>query len=801
MSDVIHAGGAPSKRRSPLETGFTSLRFGSEHGVLEMAKQLQAAMDEDGVDLRIVDMAAGGDIDREVFSEIVYAETFVVLGSKHYGQDTGNQASTFYESKFARGKKKRIILIRMIPFDEEFVELQAQIIFGMNNLELYWKVGTPMPPELPVQIMEGMGLPKEKITAAKANAKRRVAAQERAKQEANAQQAEHKAGPPGREATSAWEIAEKIGRGGSNSVLRVRERATGKEAAAKVHSDVRAFKKEWQTLRRIADFRSGDSVHRDFVVQLLGVEEHASAGPTLYLELAAGSLRDVIEAEPGGLDATDARSLASQILKILDYLHEVIGMAHCDVKADNLLVFGISRKLKVCDLDSATAFGEPRDLKATAYTCAPELAQHITSGGKTSLTVHRAEDIWAFGVTVLYLLTGRHPFPGSQSDSAAEKYGPYAHITAEQVRQAIRKPRAASGQLQSFLSACLWVEPDERPTAASLLQGGWISGNTNTEYIRMTGGRIDEIRDHQRVHSQKLDNLQSSVEVVQQTQEEILQSLRDQFGQLSQISAATSATFQVAKSIAEGDADIPRLVTIAPVDSPKWRGEWHDDVAGNLSRKLQGAVGAKAFYRLQFLCEKTLMPVDQEGYVFGLPTQKLADFLERAGPLISATVGVLKMAALVARPLLNLEGVDFACDLHGIERLQFGDATVAEVFQVYSTRAELLDFAEETLQVASELGLALREDATAASAPTEQQSRVAIDELRQWIENAGKAEDLERHIIGGLRKTVMRDGRIMWLSAAAAAEWDSVSPEQPVVSVEEPDELTAMIDSMIDCHD
>jgi hypothetical protein len=211
MSDVIHAGGAPSKRRSPLETGFTSLRFGPEHGVFEMAKQLQAAMDEDGVDMRIVDMAAGGDIDREVFSEIVYAETFVVLGSKHYGQDTGNQASTFYESKFAHGKKKRMILIRMIPFDEEFVELQAQILFGMNKLELYWKVGTPMPPELPAQIMEGMNLPKEKITAAKASAKRRVAAQERAKQEANAQQAEHKAGPPGHEAKSAWEIAEEIG--------------------------------------------------------------------------------------------------------------------------------------------------------------------------------------------------------------------------------------------------------------------------------------------------------------------------------------------------------------------------------------------------------------------------------------------------------------------------------------------------------------------------------------------------------------------------------------------------------------
>ena len=100
--------------------------------------------------------------------------------------------------------------------------------------------------------------------------------------------------------------------------------------------------------------------------------------------------------------------------------------------------------------------------------------------------------------------------------------------------------------------------------------------------------------------TQKLDVLQASVEIVQQTQEEILESLRDQSELLSVMSASICATLKVVKTIAEGDADIPRLVTIGPVDSPKWRGEWHDDVAGNLKRKAQNAVGAKKFYRLQF---------------------------------------------------------------------------------------------------------------------------------------------------------------------------------------------------------
>eukprot|EP01043_Picozoa_sp_COSAG02_P011565 COSAG02_NODE_428_length_22489_cov_4.690219_1_plen_849_part_00 len=176
MSDEIHSSGAPSQIRAPEDTGFASLRFGPEHGVLEMATELQAAMDEDGVDMRIIDMAAGGDIDREVFSAIEYASTFIVFGSMKYGEDTGNQACTYYEHKHAKSEKKKIILIRMIPWDQKHEELQGRVIFGANKLALYWEVGTPMPSDLSVKIMESMGQPEDKIARAKANAKRRAAA-------------------------------------------------------------------------------------------------------------------------------------------------------------------------------------------------------------------------------------------------------------------------------------------------------------------------------------------------------------------------------------------------------------------------------------------------------------------------------------------------------------------------------------------------------------------------------------------------------------------------------------------------
>jgi hypothetical protein len=107
--------------------------------------ELQKALLVRDIELRIIDMTAGGDIDTSVFTELEHADTFLVFGTSHYGEDTGNQASTFYESKYAVDRKKRIILLRMIPYGQDFEHLQARVMFGMNKLSLYWVLGQPMP--------------------------------------------------------------------------------------------------------------------------------------------------------------------------------------------------------------------------------------------------------------------------------------------------------------------------------------------------------------------------------------------------------------------------------------------------------------------------------------------------------------------------------------------------------------------------------------------------------------------------------------------------------------------------------
>ncbi|KAK4748484.1 hypothetical protein SAY87_015070 [Trapa incisa] len=100
-----------------------------------------------------------------------------------------------------------------------------------------------------------------------------------------------------------------------------------------------------------------------------------------------------------------------QICRALNYLHNVIGVCHRDIKPQNLLVNPHTHQLKVCDFGSAKKLvpGEPN----IAYICsryyrAPELIF-----GASEYTT--AIDMWSAGCVLAELLLGRPLFPGESS--------------------------------------------------------------------------------------------------------------------------------------------------------------------------------------------------------------------------------------------------------------------------------------------------------------------------------------------------------------------------------------------------
>eukprot|EP01043_Picozoa_sp_COSAG02_P012462 COSAG02_NODE_481_length_21461_cov_43.885597_1_plen_512_part_10 len=135
---------------------FGSMRFPVPEEARQLFQALRAAA---GVHLKIVDMKAGQDIDKEVYEWIEHCSAFLVMGTKNYGENTGNSACTYNEVKFAQAKKKNIILLRMIPWEDEFEELHARVLFNRNMLTLEWQQGTPMPSSLVPEIVKAMQLP------------------------------------------------------------------------------------------------------------------------------------------------------------------------------------------------------------------------------------------------------------------------------------------------------------------------------------------------------------------------------------------------------------------------------------------------------------------------------------------------------------------------------------------------------------------------------------------------------------------------------------------------------------------
>ncbi|CAL9245568.1 unnamed protein product [Arabidopsis halleri] len=100
-----------------------------------------------------------------------------------------------------------------------------------------------------------------------------------------------------------------------------------------------------------------------------------------------------------------------QICRAMNYLHQVVGVCHRDIKPQNLLVNNVTHEVKICDFGSAKMLipGEPNiSYICSRYYRAPELIF-----GATEYT--SAIDMWSVGCVMAELFLGHPLFPGETS--------------------------------------------------------------------------------------------------------------------------------------------------------------------------------------------------------------------------------------------------------------------------------------------------------------------------------------------------------------------------------------------------
>jgi tRNA A-37 threonylcarbamoyl transferase component Bud32 len=130
--------------------------------------------------------------------------------------------------------------------------------------------------------------------------------------------------------------------------------------------------------------------------------------PYLIVEYIDGPSLSALVRERGRLPVAEALPLFLQIAEALAYADAALGLIHCDLKPDNILLTKDGRA-KLADFGLAKSNRRGADVPSDVVVGTPSyIAPEQVRGGHAS--VDRRSDIYALGATFFHVLAGQPPF-------------------------------------------------------------------------------------------------------------------------------------------------------------------------------------------------------------------------------------------------------------------------------------------------------------------------------------------------------------------------------------------------------
>ncbi|XP_017029717.1 ribosomal protein S6 kinase 2 beta [Drosophila kikkawai] len=217
------------------------------------------------------------------------------------------------------------------------------------------------------------------------------------------------------------------------------------------------------------------------IVTLYSVYEDAGSAYLVMELLKGGELLDRILAV-GQMCESEASAVLRTIASAVAYLHEH-GVVHRDLKPSNMIYASMRQTpetLKLCDLGFAKQLRADNGLLMTPCYTANFVAPEVLKRQGYDL----ACDIWSLGVLLYIMLSGRTPFASTPNDSPdviLKRIGS-GHIDFASSRWSL-----VSAPAKELLRQMLHIVPENRPTAAQILEHSWLreqfeSGVQLTEY-------------------------------------------------------------------------------------------------------------------------------------------------------------------------------------------------------------------------------------------------------------------------------------------------------------------------------
>ena len=188
------------------------------------------------------------------------------------------------------------------------------------------------------------------------------------------------------------------------------------------------------------------------------------------MELCEGSVLDIMRTSGAPLTETQIRYILREAFTGVTYLHSV-GVTHRDLKCGNILLLGTG-EVKLADFGVAaqiSTFGNAQTYIGTPHWMAPEVLGRNLYTSKV--------DVWGLGICAIEMAEMQpphwevHPLKVALEIAGKDSAPPR-----------LRDERAWSRQMLNFVASGLTREPEERPTAARMLQHRWLKAAQGEEY-------------------------------------------------------------------------------------------------------------------------------------------------------------------------------------------------------------------------------------------------------------------------------------------------------------------------------
>ena len=247
-----------------------------------------------------------------------------------------------------------------------------------------------------------------------------------------------------------YRLTDKIGAGGMGEVWRAQDTKLGREVAVKLLPD--AFARDSERMARFQrEAQVLASLNHPNIAAIYGVEDRA-----LIMELVDGPTLEERIAR-GAIPLDEALPLVHQLIDALEYAHEK-NVVHRDLKPANIKLTPEGR-VKVLDFGLAKAMGAevpPGDpassptltMRSTLAGVILGTAAYMSPEQARGQNADKRADVWAFGVVLYEMLTGRQLFGGPTiSDTLAS-------VLKEEPPLGQIPPR-----MRRVVSACLVKDP------------------------------------------------------------------------------------------------------------------------------------------------------------------------------------------------------------------------------------------------------------------------------------------------------------------------------------------------------